>query len=109
KELLERFYQAASNGDVDGLIALLATDAVVHSDGGGKATALPHPIHGADNIARAAVQGLRRLTAQRAQLRMVSINGVSGFVSYLNGRPHSVFSVETRNGRIQAIYMGANP
>jgi RNA polymerase sigma-70 factor (ECF subfamily) len=109
KELLERFYQAASNGDVDGLIALLAADAVVHTDGGGKATALPHPIHGADKIARAAVQGLRRLTAQHAQLRMVSINGAPGFVSYLNGRPHSVFSAETRNGRIQALYIVTNP
>jgi RNA polymerase sigma-70 factor (ECF subfamily) len=109
KELLERFYQAASNGDVDGLIALLATDAVVHTDGGGKATGLPHPIHGADKVARAAVHGLRRLLEQHALLRIVTINGAPGFVSYLNGRPHSVSTVETRNGRIEAIYVVTNP
>jgi RNA polymerase sigma-70 factor, ECF subfamily len=30
-------------------------------------------------------------------------------VSYLDGRPQSVFTIETRNGRIEAIYIVTNP
>src|SRR5439155_13618598 len=48
-ELLERFYRAAGSGDMDGLLALLSDDVVMHTDGGGKASALPLPIYGPAN------------------------------------------------------------
>jgi RNA polymerase sigma-70 factor, ECF subfamily len=107
--LLEGFYQAASTGDLDRLLALLSTDVVMHTDGGGKAAALVLPIHGADKVARASLHGLKRLMALHVLMRIVHINGVPGFVSYLDGRPQSVFTVETGNGRIQAIYIVTNP
>src|SRR5439155_20825310 len=50
-ELLERFYQAAGSGARDGLLALLSSDVVMHTDGGGKANALPLPIYGPDKVA----------------------------------------------------------
>jgi len=40
-ELLERFREATQSGDMGGLLALLAEDVVLHSDGGGKGTAVP--------------------------------------------------------------------
>jgi RNA polymerase sigma-70 factor, ECF subfamily len=46
-DLLARFQQAAREGDLDGLVALLAHDVVLHTDGGGKAPALPNLIVGA--------------------------------------------------------------
>jgi RNA polymerase sigma-70 factor (ECF subfamily) len=108
-ELLERFYQAAGSGDIDKLLTLLSTDVEMHTDGGGKAAALVLPISGADRVARVVVQGLRRLMALNALQRIVEINGVPGFVSYVDGRPQSVFTVEARNGRIEAIYIVTNP
>src|SRR5437763_3619816 len=56
-DLLERFYRAAGSGDMDGLLALLSDDVVMHTDGGGKASALPLPIYGADKGARATLVG----------------------------------------------------
>ena len=44
RELLERFFKATSSGDMEGLVALLASDVVLHSDGGGKAAAAPNLI-----------------------------------------------------------------
>jgi RNA polymerase sigma-70 factor (ECF subfamily) len=41
--------------------------------------------------------------------RIVEINGQPGIVSYQDGRPQSVFTVEARDGRIQAIYIVTNP
>jgi RNA polymerase sigma-70 factor, ECF subfamily len=45
-DLLEGFLRATSSGDMEGLLALLATDVVLHTDGGGKAAAAPNLIHG---------------------------------------------------------------
>jgi RNA polymerase sigma-70 factor, ECF subfamily len=108
-ELLERFSQAARSGDIDRLVALLSSDVVLHTDGGGKAAALPLPIYGADKVARAAVYGYRRFATLNVMSRIVQINSLPGIVSYLDGRPQSVFTVDARDGRIQAIYIVTNP
>src|SRR3954467_3330882 len=50
--LLERFLAAAEDGDLEGLEALLAEDAVLYADGGGKVLASPEPLYGAALIAR---------------------------------------------------------
>src|SRR5215204_705634 len=52
EELARRFFAAIDQGDTEGLVGMLATDAVLHGDGGGKAPALAAPVHGAERIAR---------------------------------------------------------
>jgi hypothetical protein len=47
----ERFLHATLEGDLDALLELLAPDATLWADGGGKAKAPRRPIHGADKIA----------------------------------------------------------
>jgi RNA polymerase sigma-70 factor (ECF subfamily) len=108
-DLLERFQQAAASGDMSRLVTLLAGDVVLHTDGGGKAAALVLPVVGADKVARAAVHGLRRLASLNVLMRIVQINGVPGIVSYHDGRPQSVFTIEVRDGRIEAIFIVTNP
>jgi RNA polymerase sigma-70 factor (ECF subfamily) len=108
-ELLERFHQAAGSGDMGGLLALLSSDVVMHTDGGGKASALPLPIYGPDKVARANVFGLSKLKSLKPLQRIVEINGEPGIVSYVDGRPQSVFTIEVNDGRICAIYIVTNP
>src|ERR687898_2445355 len=50
--LLERFLAAAEEGDLEALEALLARDAVLYADSGGKAMAPREPLMGARLIAR---------------------------------------------------------
>lgn len=109
RDLLERFHQAADSGDLDGLLELLAGDVVMRADGGGKAPALAQPIAGAELVARACVQGQRTLRALRVRQQLVAINGEPAIVSYLDGRPQSVFTLSVSGGRIQAIYIVTNP
>jgi RNA polymerase sigma-70 factor (ECF subfamily) len=109
RELLERFSQAAGSGNMDQLLSLLSTNVVMHTDGGGKASALMLPIFGPDNVAQASVHGLRKLLSLNVQQRFVEINGQPGILSYQDGRPQSVFTVEVRDGRIEAIYIVTNP
>ena len=63
REVTERFLAACAGGDVEALLAALAPDVVLISDGGGKAKAARRPITGADKVARFLVGGRRRRVA----------------------------------------------
>ena len=52
REVTERFFAAVAGGDIEALLAVLAPDVVLISDGGGKAKAARRPIAGADKVAR---------------------------------------------------------
>jgi len=106
--LLEQFYSAAGSGDMSGLLALLSSDIVMHTDGGGKASALL--VFGADRVARPMVFGVAKLKTLSPQHRIVEVNGIPGLVSYVDGRPRSLFAFDVDGeGLIGAIYIVTNP
>lgn len=110
EELLRRWSEASSQGNLEGLIALLSEDAVFYSDGGGKGPALPKPLHGPTNIARGVLEGMRRFGVPKTLVRRkLEINGRPGIVSFLDGRPFSVFSIEVSHGSIGRVYVVTNP
>jgi RNA polymerase sigma-70 factor (ECF subfamily) len=108
-DLLQSFLKAVETGETEGLVALLSNDVVLHSDGGGKAAAVPNPVRGAGNVARGILGGLRRFVPKTLVRRLVRINGEPGVVNYLNGKPHSVLTLDAAGGRIRAIYVVTNP
>src|SRR3954452_11387273 len=79
--LLERFVAAAEDGDLEALEELLAKDAVLYADSGGKAMAPREPLVGATLIARfmAAVAQVRPNYGQ-FEMRMVHVTGQPGRV-----------------------------
>jgi RNA polymerase sigma-70 factor, ECF subfamily len=108
-DLLERFLKATASGDLEGLIELLASDVVLHTDGGGKAVAAPNLIRGARNVARGAIGTLQKLMPKNLVIRLAQINGEPGIVAYLEGKAYSVLTLEASEGHIQAIYTVSNP
>lgn len=109
--LLGGFLRAIRDGDMDGMVALLAQDATLYSDGGGKAKAAQKPIHGAESIARFLI-GIRRQAIQMQvdlELRPTLVNGRTGFVTLVNGRPYNVFALDTEPGKIRGVYVVVNP
>lgn len=108
-DLFERFLEAVGTGEMSGLIDLLAKDVVLHSDGGGKGVAVPKEVHGADKVARGILGGLARLVPHNLVRRLVHINGTPGVINYLNGKPHSVMTLEVRDGLIREIFIVTNP
>jgi RNA polymerase sigma-70 factor (ECF subfamily) len=107
--MLERFRDACGSGDANAMMSLLASDVVLHTDGGGKAVALPNLIHGADAVARAIIGGITRLAPPNLAQRMVQINGEPAIVTYLDGRAFGVFAIQVAAGKIAAIYGITNP
>jgi RNA polymerase sigma-70 factor (ECF subfamily) len=109
--LLERFLAAADEGDVAGLEALLAEDASLYSDGGGRATAARRPLFGAPRIARA-MAGITRLTRRNRELEveLVPVNGQPGAISRTtDGAVWSVLTIDVCDGRIQTVRIVRNP
>jgi RNA polymerase sigma-70 factor (ECF subfamily) len=108
-DLLQSFLKAVETGETEALVALLSNDVVLHSDGGGKAVAVPNPVRGAGNVAHGILGGLRRFVPKTLVRRLVRINGEPGVVNYQNGKPHSVLTLDAAGGRIRAIYVVTNP
>jgi RNA polymerase sigma-70 factor (ECF subfamily) len=109
ERLLAEFLHATASGDMDGLIALLADDAILYADGGGKGPALPNVVHGSVNVARTILGALNKLVPRNVTSRPLQVNGEPGVVSYLDGHPYSVVTFDVANGRINSIYIVTNP
>jgi len=107
--LFQRFIQATRSGEMQALVELLSSDVVLHTDGGGKAVALPKEVHGAVNVAATIIDRVGKTLPKNLVPRMTKINGKPGIVSYLNGKPFSAFTVDVSDGLVQAIYVVSNP
>jgi RNA polymerase sigma-70 factor (ECF subfamily) len=109
-ELASRFFAAAEGGDMDGLVSLLAGDAVFYGDGGEKGSGLPAPVVGRDRVARV-VMGLgRRAKALGVTRRPVEINGDPGAMFLdQDGGLISLLSLEIVDGQAQTIRGFVNP
>jgi RNA polymerase sigma-70 factor, ECF subfamily len=108
--LAAAFRKAAESGDIQALTQLLAGDAVLYSDGGGKRLAALNPIYGADKILRF-LEGVTRknLSFPAMQIRPATVNGLAGFVMREADGSVNTMAFEHRDGRIAAIYLVRNP
>jgi RNA polymerase sigma-70 factor, ECF subfamily len=109
-ELARRFFEAIDHGDTDGLVALLAADAAIYGDGGGKAPSWPRPIFGQRQVADllATIGGRIRLLGIRR--RSVYVNGQPGAV-FLDpdGGVINVMSLDIAEGVVQTVRSVVNP
>jgi RNA polymerase sigma-70 factor (ECF subfamily) len=77
--VLSAFLAAARQGDLAGLMRLLAPDVVFTSDGGGVVSAARRPVVGADKVARFLV-GLGEKAGAEILADTVLVNGAAGAV-----------------------------
>jgi RNA polymerase sigma-70 factor (TIGR02957 family) len=109
--LARRFFAAALDGDLEALEELLAHDVVLHGDGGGKAPALAHPVHGRAKVARTLLAWFR--AAARiggVSLQAAEVNGQPGALLLdPEGRLVTVLAVDVADGQVQAVRSIVNP
>jgi RNA polymerase sigma-70 factor (TIGR02957 family) len=109
--LARRFFAAAVDGELEALEELLAHDVVLHGDGGGKAPALAHPVHGRAKVARTLLAWFR--AAARiggVSLQAAEVNGQPGALLLdPQGRLVTVLAVDVADGQVQAIRSIVNP
>jgi RNA polymerase sigma-70 factor (ECF subfamily) len=109
-ELTTQFLTAASTGDLDGLMSMLAPDAVWTADSNGKASAARRPVVGADKVAKAII-GLFRLGQKLPDVRVETAvyNSAPAVVVYSGDHLEGVFLVEVVDGKITHFYAMRNP
>ncbi len=121
RRITERFLRACLEGDLDGLKELLADDATLVSDSGGKARAPLRVLHSAHKVGRflAAVSEERNASRFLRSLGLSSIDDLVFGVTEVNGGPAAVVSVgdapvlllvlDVFEGRVRHVYLLVNP
>jgi RNA polymerase sigma-70 factor (ECF subfamily) len=109
-ELARRFFAAMDRGDTEGLVGLLAGDAVLYGDGGGKAPAMTAPVHGAERVARLLLGLTRRGRAVGIGGRLAEVNGHPGLITLdPEGRVLGILALDIVEGRVQTVRSIVNP
>jgi RNA polymerase sigma-70 factor (TIGR02957 family) len=106
--VVERFVAAVTQGDLQGLLEVLAPDVVLVADGGGVVQAVVNPVIGAKKVANL-LRSFNQL-APDAEILPVLLNGALGvrIVGTVAGADTAIaFVVE--DGRISRIYAIRNP
>jgi RNA polymerase sigma-70 factor, ECF subfamily len=108
--LAARFFSAFTEGDLDGLVDMLADDVVAYGDGGGKAPQWSMPIVGVERVARLFIAMSRQLDAHGLAVEMHQVNGQPGAVlRTADGRLINVFALDIADGAVQTIRSVINP
>ncbi|OXY91988.1 RNA polymerase sigma-70 factor [Streptomyces diastatochromogenes] len=108
RDLTERFLAAAAEGDLEGLMTLLAPDVRLVADSGGKAKAPVRMLHTADKVGRFLV-GVAGKGVLDLSFRLVEVNGGHAVLTLSGDKPDSVFQVDVADGRITTVYIIRNP
>lgn len=110
ERIAQAFFAASTSGDTAALRTLLAENAVLRSDGGGKVLAFINPITGLDRLLRM-FEGVRRKWGQgwAQMLEPVWIDGLPGYISRERGDVLQTTALAIEDGRITAIYITRNP
>jgi len=110
ERIARAFFAASTSGDTATLRTLLAENAVLRSDGGGKVLAFINPVTGLDRLLRLYEAVCRKWGEGWAQmLEPAWIDGLPGYVSRERGDVLQTTALAIEDGRISAIYITRNP
>jgi RNA polymerase sigma-70 factor (TIGR02957 family) len=121
RRVTERFLEATSTGDLGALMGVLAPDATLVADGGGRALAPRRPVRGAEKVARFLVAAATEERAGRflesvgggpaseLRVRLARVNGSPGIIATSAGVPITVIVLDVEDGTVQTVHLVANP
>ncbi|MER6620161.1 MULTISPECIES: RNA polymerase sigma-70 factor [unclassified Streptomyces] len=108
RDLTERFLAAAADGDLEGLLELLAPDARLVGDSGGKSRAPLRVLESADHVGRFLL-GVARKSVPDLSFRFLELNGGPAVLVLSGDKPDSVVQLDVAGGRVRTVYVIRNP
>ena len=109
-DLARRFFAALSSGGVESLVQLVADDAAVYGDGGGKAPQWSKPIAGRERVAQLLAGVGARVRDLGGRFEARAVNGQPGaMIVDAEGRLVAVFAVDIADGVVRAVRSVINP
>lgn len=118
RRITERFLRACLEGDLDGLTGMLAEDATLVGDGGGKARAPLRVLLGRDKVGRFLLaiprsfdKFLASIGVAPADIRVEvgEVNGAPALIAVAVGRVITTVVLDVDGDRIRNVYLVANP
>ncbi|MDX3434362.1 RNA polymerase sigma-70 factor [Streptomyces sp. ME01-18a] len=109
---LESFVRALEDGDLQGLLDVLAPEVVYMGDGGGVKHAVLRPIVGSDKVARLLVSRLTFLQSENptpVAFGPTLVNGSPALAIHLDGEVDAIMTARVEDGRITGLYAVRNP
>ncbi|WP_246797997.1 RNA polymerase sigma-70 factor [Burkholderia perseverans] len=106
--LLQTFAHALERGDFSVIHSMLAEDAMLLGDGGGRVQSFPEPMVGGRRIAQLFYAAALRYRAD-LQVRLVVLNGQWALLRFIEGALESAQTYETDGERIVLIQVQRNP
>jgi len=108
EQLTNQFAEAMRGGNIEALMTMLHSEAVLYSDGGGRTRAAINPIFGKDRVARFLV-GVARKQGDELKRYGAEINAHPGLLGFHNGTARTAITLDIVDGQIQTIYIIVNP
>jgi RNA polymerase sigma-70 factor (ECF subfamily) len=99
REVVDAFFAAARDGDLDGLVAVLDPEVVLRADGGASKARQTVEIRTARIVAAQAAMAAKLAPYVQPAL----VNGAAGVVVVVNGKAFSIMAFTVTRGRIVAI------
>jgi len=114
ERLFAAFSEAVRSFDVEALAKVLAEDAQMLADGGGKVSAISQPLRGGAAIAKTMVGFAKLPTSRDWRWEGTRINGLPGFLIFDGATGQLLQTIAlapsaTEPGRIGALYIQRNP
>jgi RNA polymerase sigma-70 factor, ECF subfamily len=112
RRLLTTFTQAATTGDIDAMVSMLAEDAVLITDGGPKGRRangirnLRAPLQGARQVAAFVAAVTARGSSLDAEIH--ELNGQPAMVFYNEDEPFAALLLSVADGRIHRVFFHAD-
>jgi len=110
EKLAGQFFRAVGDGDMDGLVSMLAEDVVVYGDSGGIGPSWPRPITGRGNVSRLLLGIGGQMRQVGITIRPTEINGQPGAMFLdADGNLTNVFVLDIADGQVAAVRSVINP
>ena len=109
RQLVQKWVSALASGKIEDILDLIAEDAVLVTDGGGKVRSAINPIFGRTRVA-ALLKTLATRKFENARLHVERINGACGIVAVENDRVIGVACFDwNADGTVRRLYAVLNP
>jgi RNA polymerase sigma-70 factor (TIGR02957 family) len=106
--ILDRFVDALTSGDLQGLMDVLAPDVVLVTDGGGVKQAALRPILGAEKAIRF-LEGAASRGGPVDAVEQTLVNGRPALAFIIDGRVDTLVSILVEGGLVAGLYAVRNP
>lgn len=110
EKVTQRFLEVCAGGDMASLLNMLAPDATMTTDSGGKVQAARNVVRGQSNVARFIFGVLGKLPiGSKMSAQITEVNGQPGVLTYVDGVLNSVMTLDFDGEHILAVNAMMNP